>query len=205
MQPQCPKCKSVALVTAEGALAQVDASERSLACPSCHGYFLPHRVVEHWKSEPFVEVSDGVSTSMHPELDRKTGLCPLGHGILLRARVEAEQVFYLERCGFCHGVWLDGGEWQRLAASHYLEHLDDLWDPAWQRQRRSEKLQHERDRSLSAQIGEKLYGDLAAVVEPLRDHPARAQALAWITERLDPHGQLRSDLTRIARLAKKGS
>ncbi len=210
MQPQCPKCRSVSLEQARGSLAHVGAAERALTCPQCRGYFLPHQVVEHWQTEPFVELSEDEPTTMRPELDKKTGLCPMGHGILVRARVDAEQVFYLERCGFCRGVWLDRGEWPRLASSLFLDHLDDLWDPAWQRQRRSEKLRHELDQALANQLGEPLYGDLASVVERLRNHPSRTQALAWVTEHLDPHGQLHdalsnADLTRIERLAKRGS
>jgi Zn-finger nucleic acid-binding protein len=197
------------LVQARGALASIAAAERALTCPQCRGYFLPHHVVEHWQTQPFVELSEDEPTSMRPELDKRTGLCPMGHGILVRARVDAEQVFYLERCGFCHGVWLDRGEWPRLAASLYLDHLDDLWDPAWQRQRRNEKLQRELDHALQDHLGEDLYRDLVSVVERLRDHASRAQALAWISEHLDPHGQLRdagtaADLSRIERVAKRG-
>jgi Zn-finger nucleic acid-binding protein len=204
MHPLCPKCRSVSLEQAGGSLAHIE-GERALRCPQCHGYFLPHRVVEHWETEPFVDLSEDEPVSMRPELDRRTGLCPMGHGILVRARVDLDpdQAFYLERCGLCHGVWLDRGEWQRLAASLYLDHLDDLWDPKWQRQRRSEKLQRGLDRSLADQLGETLYHDLVSVVERLRLHESRAQALAWIREHLDPHPQPASDLTNGVRLAKR--
>jgi Zn-finger nucleic acid-binding protein len=188
MQLRCPKCRSESLQLAQGKLANVAASERALACPKCHGYFLPHDIVEIWQTQPFVEVEDG-PVSMHPEFDRKTGLCPLGHGIMLRAKFEADVTFYLERCGLCRGVWLDRGEWQRLASALFLDHLDDLWDPQWQKQRRSEKLQRGLDQSLQDQLGEILYRDLASVVERLNLHPSRAQALAWIVQHLDPHGQ----------------
>jgi Zn-finger nucleic acid-binding protein len=187
MQPQCPKCRSVHLQRAEGTLAHLDVSERVLACPVCGGYFLPHKLVEHWHSEPFVEPGENSPESMRPELDRKTGLCPMGHGILVRARVDGDQVFHLERCGFCRGVWLDRGEWQRLASSRFLQHLDDLWDPTWQRQQRDERLQRTLDRALFDQLGAELYRDLVTVIGRLKEHPSRAQALAWISEHLDPH------------------
>src|SRR5512133_3248194 len=191
MHPKCPKCRVVYLESAPGAFAQLSANEAALMCPTCRGYFLSHQVVEHWEKEPFVELSEDDPLPSNPEVDRKTGLCPMGHGILVRARVELDGVdgFHLERCGFCRGVWLDCGEWQRLAASRYLEHLDDLWDPNWQKQRRSEKLQRGLDRALSEQLGEALFRDLASVVFRLRSHPSRAQALAWITQHLDPHAR----------------
>jgi Zn-finger nucleic acid-binding protein len=203
MQPKCPKCRSVYLEQARGTFADVETNEQVLSCPQCRGCFLPHKVVEYWETEPFVELSEDEPMSMRPELDRRTGLCPMGHGILVRARVDADQVFYLERCGFCRGVWLDRGEWQRLAACLYLDHLDDLWDPAWQKQRRHDRLQRGLDRSLADQLGESLYRDLDSVVERLRKHPSRAQALAWITQRLDPHPQIAGDSTKTAAARKK--
>lgn len=191
MHPKCPKCRAIDLEPAPGTFARLGATEAALTCPTCRGYFLSHQVVEHWETDPFVELSEDEPLRSNPDIDRKTGLCPMGHGILVRARVELEgdQGFYLERCGFCRGVWLDCGEWQRLAASRYLDHLDDLWDPNWQKQRRSEKLQRGLDRALSEQLGESLFRDLVSVVFRLRSHPSRAQALAWVTQHLDPHSR----------------
>jgi hypothetical protein len=82
-------------------------------------------------------------------------------------------------------VWLDRGEWQRLAAALFLDHLDDLWDPNWQKQRRTETLQFKLDAALSERLGPSLYAELRAVIAKLRDHPAKAQALAWMTTHLD--------------------
>jgi Zn-finger nucleic acid-binding protein len=116
----------------------------------------------------------------------------MGHGILLRARVDSDRIYYLERCGVCRGVWLDRGEWQRLAAALYLDHLDDLWDPAWQKQRRSEKLQITLDSALLNQLGPELYRQLRSLVTELSNHPAKAQALAWITTHLEAEDSERS-------------
>lgn len=204
MNPKCPKCRNVDLEPAPGALARVSSNERALTCSQCHGYFLPRQVVEHWQSEPFVELSEDEAVSSAPEADHRTGLCPMGHGILLRARVEPEEdhVFHLERCGFCQGIWLDRGEWQRLAAALYLDHLNDLWDPQWQKQRRHEQLQRRLDRSLFDQLGETLYQDLGSVIARLRQHPSRAQALAWICQHLDPHAEAHESLTKPERSEK---
>jgi Zn-finger nucleic acid-binding protein len=147
---------------------------------------MPHSIVERWQTEPFVELNEDEPMSVRPDTDRRTGLCPMGHGILLRARVESDQVFYLERCGLCRGVWLDRGEWQRLAAALFLDHLDDLWDPNWQKQRRAEALQRQLDQALSNTLGMDLYRELGDVMKKLREHPAKAQALAWIATHLDP-------------------
>jgi Zn-finger nucleic acid-binding protein len=151
---------------------------------------MPHSLVERWQTDPFVELSDDDPLSVRrPDTDKRTGLCPFGHGILLRARVDDNSTYYLERCGACRGVWLDRGEWQKLAASLYLDHLDDLWDPTWQKRRRTETLQHNLDNALAERLGQSLYGELCAVVDQLRHHPGKAQALAWITAHLDPDTQ----------------
>jgi Zn-finger nucleic acid-binding protein len=82
--------------------------------------------------------------------DKKGGVCPFGHGLLAWARVELDdgvEVFYLERCSTCSGVFFDDGEWDRLAHSRMLAHLDDLWDPMFQ-QRLAEARSRERWRAV---------------------------------------------------------
>jgi len=186
MPRTCPKCRSLTLDDAEGTLADLSPQEHALFCSKCRGYWMPHAVVERWQTEPFVEITEDEPMSVRPDPDKRTGLCPMGHGILLRARVDSDKVYYLERCGLCRGVWLDRGEWQRLAAALYLDHLDDLWDPTWQKQRRREALQKGLDVALVAQIGPELFAQVSQVVHALLDHPAKAQAFAWIAEHLDP-------------------
>jgi hypothetical protein len=80
---------------------------------------------------------------------------------------------------------LDRGDWQRLAAALYLDHLDDLWDPNWQKLRREEALKRALDLALEKQLGHDLFEQLRLVTRKLALHPAKAQALAWITSHLD--------------------
>jgi len=119
-----------------------------------------------------------------PPDDVRTGLCPWGHGILIRARVQVDRVFHLERCSACRGVWLDKGEWQRLAAAEFLDHLDDLWDPDWQKRQREAHSRHEIESALRERLGTDVFEALAKVVDEISKHPARAQVLAWINERM---------------------
>jgi Zn-finger nucleic acid-binding protein len=157
--------------------------ERALECPQCRGIWLPRSIIDAWRNHPFVEVDDGSMPSIPPD-DLRTGLCPLGHGILIRARVEADRVFHLERCGTCRGIWLDKGEWQRLAAARFLDHLDDLWDPNWQKRQRAQHSRQELDAALRDRLGPDLFNGLSSTIEEVARHPARAQVLAWIIERL---------------------
>lgn len=118
----CPKCKTTELTAPSGR------ASRLLRCDDCHGTWFP-------KDEARLEAVAGLlsaDSTIRPggDQDSRTGLCPDGHGILIRALVDAADPFHLERCSVCHGIWFDKGEWNRLAQSHLLEHLDRLWDPA---------------------------------------------------------------------------
>lgn len=60
--------------------------------------------------------------------DARSGLCPEGHAILTRARVDTEEPFHIERCASCHGLWLDKGEWNRLSDMGLVGEVDGLFD-----------------------------------------------------------------------------
>jgi Zn-finger nucleic acid-binding protein len=104
---------------------------------------------------------------------------------MIRARVEASVPFHIERCGLCRGIWFDRGEWQQLAVRQFLDHLDDLWDPAWQKRRRIEVERKSLDNALAHELGSELFHQLLELSRSLERHPARAQALAWLSDRLE--------------------
>ena len=184
MAPVCPKCRTPTLEPARGSLAEADKPVGTLVCWGCRGLWVPREVIEFWQHDPFVEFVAGESLAPPPDEDHRTGLCPSGHGIMIRARVEAPTPFYLESCPLCRGVWFDRGEWQLLATRDFLDHLDDLWDPLWKKQQRAEARQKELDQALGRELGSELFAELEHVAGALADHPARAQALAWLVKRL---------------------
>ena len=181
----CPKCRKPTLGLAPGALAEPGKPEGSRQCSLCGGLWLPRSLIEYWQHEPFVETGTGQTSAPPPIEDQRTGLCPDGHGIMIRARVNGPVSFHIERCALCRGVWFDRGEWQKLAAQRFLDHLDDLWDPQWQKRRREEAGQRSLDQALVQELGSELFADLEQLARALRRHPARAQVLAWLAERLE--------------------
>ena len=129
-------------------------------------------------------LSDDDRASIERETDARTGLCPEGHGMLIRARVEAESPFYLERCSVCRGIWFDRGEWRLLAENHLLGHLSDFWSREWQKEQR-------RKRSCEAylawqkeSLGGGLFEGLMELAERLKDDPLKGVALAFLEEEI---------------------
>jgi Zn-finger nucleic acid-binding protein len=118
--------------------------------------------------------------------DARTGLCPFGHGILIRAKVDLEDPFYLDRCPECAGIWFDAGEWSTLAQSHLLANLEDLWDPALRWKMQKERAEEVFVEKLTGDIGRPAFEHLAQLAEELRDKPQKVKlaALAHLRERM---------------------
>ncbi|MCB9649753.1 MAG: zf-TFIIB domain-containing protein [Deltaproteobacteria bacterium] len=177
MQPACPKCRDVTLEHPEGR------ASRLLRCPTCRGTWMPK---DEARLEAVGSLLDADST-IRPGTteDGRTGLCPLGHGILIRAKVDADPGFYLERCAICHGIWFDKGEWNALAQSHLMEHLDELWDPAFRHRNRQSEA--EVQASLQRELGPKVFEALEALATHLAERSPRQKsaALAYLHQRVN--------------------
>ena len=180
---RCPKCKDVELKTAGRGGTPV------LRCYSCHGMWVT-------LAEAEALLMHGAITdpaSMLPQKvhgDGLAGLCPHGHGILARARVEADEPFYLERCATCLGVWFDGGEWERLASLQLEKNLADLWDPERRRQRVQARLEEGHRARMIALLGAELVTRIDTLVEAVEASSARSEAAGYLAQRL---GRTRDD------------
>ena len=181
----CPKCRRPALGIASSDVVLRQGSTPVLECSVCRGLWIPHAALEQGVELNVAPPPASPTPSIPPEEDHRTGLCPEGHGILIRARAELDRIFHVERCAACRGVWLDRGEGRRLVAAGLLTHLDDLWDPKWQRHKRHVNEQRRLDAALSLALGEELFQRLQQLVLELREHPGRSQALAWLTDHLE--------------------
>jgi Zn-finger nucleic acid-binding protein len=176
----CPKCREAPLETPPGRATRV------LRCSRCRGSWVPR---DEARLEAVAALLDTESTIRPGEMqDGKTGLCPLGHGILIRARVDLDDdPFYLDRCSECAGIWFDKGEWTKVASSHLLENLDLLWDPAWRHRVRAERAEADFAESLKRSVGARAYDLMAELVALLRAEPPRIKslALAFLREEID--------------------
>jgi hypothetical protein len=119
-----------------------------------------------------------------PDYDKRTGLCPSGHGIMIRARVDIDEPFYLEKCATCGGIWFDNGEWIRLAGNNLVDVLGSIWSKSWQRKQSREKSRDnfiEMNRRL---LGDLLFDEIMDLSKKLKDHPEKDRAIALFQQEI---------------------
>jgi len=112
--------------------------------------------------------------------DSMTGLCPAGHGIMIRAKVDIDEPFYLDKCTSCGGIWFDRGEWLRIVENNLAENLCNIWSKAWQRKHSKEK-----NRAFFLNMNHKLLGDnifnmIIQLSNMLKKHPEKNRAIALL-------------------------
>lgn len=176
--PSCPKCRRELLVPAVSA----DTASPPLECPSCKGMWFEEadaqRIVE---GDSLQELPHTGETSS--SLDDRVGMCPYGHAILTRAKVDTEPPFHLDRCAKCGGIWFDQGEWTRLASQHTLHALRDLWKPVLRKQLQQAQAAVSQDEELEALLGKELFARATQIAADLREHPHREAAVDLILRR----------------------
>jgi Zn-finger nucleic acid-binding protein len=179
----CPKCKrDVELSPADGTPTGLPHATDVMRCPDCRGLWLSHVGAQILKlaGEPLPDDVPGPA----PDADRRAGMCPAGHGLLKRARVDVDDPFYLDRCPTCSGIWFDAGEWNRLATSHLLHSLFELWSPSFLRRQLEERIEATDREALGQKIGPELLGRIEEVAELLHDHPEAKDMLAYLEHKL---------------------
>jgi Zn-finger nucleic acid-binding protein len=189
MTSNCPKCKSATLHHLSMLKRPAGDPEAVVPsrCGTCQGVWLPHEaIVLELKPSDSAEgdaPSPGSPTNLRP------GMCPMGHGLLSRARTEGSPSFHLDRCEACRGIWFDAGEWAAIAATEWLHHLDDLWDPVHRKQMREQTEREHRLATLKTALGEEAYQKVLAAADALRDHPQSSIALAFLLDEARHHSK----------------
>jgi hypothetical protein len=68
-------------------------------------------------SEDARQVAELRRGRVHEQLDGKKGVCPRDAAALLRVYSAVDKTVVLDACPECHGIWLDGGEFEKLFAA----------------------------------------------------------------------------------------
>jgi len=123
----CPKCKSPTLVPLSAPRRCAPGGDPFIPpcrCSRCRGVWLPHEAVEAHQMPGSMDLGSQVPA----DTDARSRHLSALRGVLVRARVDGDHPFHLDRCPICSGIWFDAGEWAAIAASEWLTHVDDLWD-----------------------------------------------------------------------------
>jgi Zn-finger nucleic acid-binding protein len=174
---RCAKCPGTLIPAASSPSDSLGA----LQCSACGGLWLP--------DPRLVSLADATGLDSAPVADdgsdRRAGVCPRGHGLLARARVEGES-FHLDRCPHCGGVWLDAGEWRALSSGFALANLERLWDPSWRRARSEEQAEKRRLEELREQLGAERAESLFSLLGQLEalSPRARSMVIALVQQKL---------------------
>ena len=104
----CPKCKSETLArfTIEG--VAVD------RCTACAGVWFDAEELSQLLSEEAQHIAQLLKSRLSEQVDGKKGRCPRDASELMRVYSSIDRSVVLDACGECRGIWLDGGEFEKL-------------------------------------------------------------------------------------------
>jgi len=108
-QLKCPKCAEAVMAAVLVKDVEVD------RCPGCGGLWFDadelNELLEHDAKE-LEKLMDGEDSD---GLDENPGVCPRDGDEMLRVCSARDREVVVDLCMMCNGIWLDGGEFRRLA------------------------------------------------------------------------------------------
>lgn len=108
---KCPKCKSESLGEFKIDDVAVD------RCSNCDGVWFDAHELGQLLAEDAQQVAALRRGSVRDELAGKKGSCPRDGGELLRVYSATDKAVIIDACPDCRGIWLDGGEFEKLFAA----------------------------------------------------------------------------------------
>ncbi|HEX2933569.1 MAG TPA: zf-TFIIB domain-containing protein [Candidatus Binatia bacterium] len=111
---KCPKCnsESVAAYSVQG--VTVD------RCSSCNGVWFDAYELTQLLAEEARHVASLRRGSIKDEVEGRKGQCPRDSSDLLRVYSSIDRTVILDACAECRGIWLDGGEFEKLFKARRL-------------------------------------------------------------------------------------
>lgn len=107
----CPKCQSATLAEFKIEGVAVD------RCSRCDGIWFDAQELSQLLAEDAKVVGALRRGSVSDLADAKKGRCPRDSAGLLRIYSAIDRSVVLDACADCHGIWLDGGEFEKLFAA----------------------------------------------------------------------------------------
>ena len=111
---KCPKCRteSMDVFSVEGV-----ALER---CSSCSGIWFDARELSQLLEQDARHLASLRRGRDSKELEGKKGFCPRDDSELLRVYSSINRSVIIDACANCRGIWLDGGEFEKLFSARRL-------------------------------------------------------------------------------------
>jgi len=107
----CPKCTTATL--ADFKVDDVVVNR----CSSCDGIWFDADELSQLLADDARQVAQLRRGSLREELAGKKGVCPRDGGELLRVYSAVNRSVIIDACPDCRGIWLDGGEFEKLFAA----------------------------------------------------------------------------------------
>ena len=104
---KCPKCDRK-LVATKVSEVEVD------RCKSCHGIWCDHRELAELLGQSKWRLAKLTGAHEQDQLNLRQAKCPRDDTHLLRVSSADHPQVVLDSCPKCQGIWLDGGELDKL-------------------------------------------------------------------------------------------
>ena len=111
---KCPKCNTETL---NEFLVQGVTVDR---CSSCTGIWFDAQELSELLAEDARHVASLRRGNISDEAGGQKGFCPRDASRLLRVYNAIDRSVILDACAVCRGIWLDGGEFDKLFAARQL-------------------------------------------------------------------------------------
>ena len=89
-------------------------------CSSCSGIWFDARELSQLLEQDARQIALLRRGSLNQQLEGKKGLCPRDGSELLRVYSSINRSVIIDACADCRGIWLDGGEFEKLFSAHQL-------------------------------------------------------------------------------------
>jgi Zn-finger nucleic acid-binding protein len=111
---RCPKCQSETLIEFTVDKIAVD------RCSQCNGTWFDDHELSQLLADEANQVARLLKGKAVAEAAGRKGHCPRDGSSLLRIYSAIDRAVIVDACADCHGIWLDGGEFEKLYAAQNL-------------------------------------------------------------------------------------
>ncbi|MBE9060837.1 zf-TFIIB domain-containing protein [cf. Phormidesmis sp. LEGE 11477] len=116
-------------------------SQKSDASGESHNSGSHHAEIHHAESYSAKPTLVTLNSGLLPVADNETAnFCADCARLMRKARVGKGLSFYIDRCSYCHGVWLDQNEWENLKTMNMHHRIPYVFSDSWQYSIRHEQL-----------------------------------------------------------------